>query len=310
MLQEKGVEMEFVERAELNSDCIPRAREADLVFNQKCLFRNGLQRRILKAAKRVIFDFDDAIWTRPHCSHSLLTRWRVQRRFRLWLQDAHPVIAANKYLADYARRQGAETVVIPMALDLQRWQPRVGANDAPIRIGWAGSPVNLKYLERIEPVLAQLISERENVQLHVYSGARPKLNIPYEYTPFAPDTGPQFTASLDIGLLPLEDDEYLKGKSPIKAVQYMACGVPVVGNAYGATKEILTPDTGIPVADNQDWQRALTALIDNRDLRMELGKAGRALVCARHDVRKVGMRLLDLIGNAQPKQKGHGPETA
>lgn len=303
MLQEKGVELEFVERDELSSDFIPRAGEVDLVFNQKCLFRSGLQRRLLKAAKRVIFDFDDAIWTRPHRSHSLLTRLRVQRRFRLWLHNARPVIAANQYLADYARRQGAETVVLPMALDLQRWQPRATANDGPIRIGWAGSPVNLKYLERIEPVLAQVISKRENVQLHVYSGARPKLSIPYEYTPFAPNTGPPFTASLDIGLLPLEDDEYLKGKSPIKAIQYMACGVPVVGNAYGATKEILTPETGIPVTENQDWQQALTSLIDNRELRRDLGMAGRAFVCARHDIRKVGMRLLDLIGGTQSNQK-------
>jgi len=295
MLRSRGIELEFIHRDDLDSEAASRAESADLVFNQKCLFRSGLEQRIVDHAKRVVFDFDDAIWTRPDRPHSLLTRLKVRRRFGVWLRHAAPLIAANQYLASYAASQGASPVVLPMALDLSEWRPRPKPDDGKIRIGWAGSPGNLQYLLKIEPVLKKILDKHPQAQLNVYSGERPRLNVPYEYTPFEPGTEPEFSAALDIGLLPLENDEYLKGKSPIKAIQYMACGVPIIGNAYGATREILTPETGVAVDHDAGWCDALERLINNPGERAAFGEAGVQFVREKHDMLKTGQKLAELI---------------
>jgi glycosyltransferase involved in cell wall biosynthesis len=182
-----------------------------------------------------------------------------------------------------------------MGVDTSQWRPLAGPPDETVRIGWSGSPVNLKYLEALDPALMKLRARNPAFTLMVYSGQRPTLECPFEYHRFEPGTEPRFVQRLDIGLLPLKDEEYLRGKSPIKAIQYLACGVPVVGNVVGATAEILKSDWSVAISSEDDWVQALDDLIRDRARAGKMGAAGRRFVEQEHDTTICRQLLLDVI---------------
>ncbi len=271
-LATQGVHLQYVNRKKVSAR---QAREADVLFNQKCRLSAWSSSRLRKASRRVVFDFDDAIWTRARKPYGRFVGARVRRRLDWWFEAADVVTTSSEYLANYARRVTSSVQVIPMAVDVESWKPKARPEDGRIRIGWAGRPGNLRYLKAIEPVLQEVHRARPQVEFAIYSGERPDLAVPFTYQPFAPGTEATFCQTLDIGLLPLDDGEFAKGKSPIKAIQYLACGVPVVGNVVGAGAEIVTPENGLDVATNDGWLCALLQLIDRPAERLARGVSGR-----------------------------------
>jgi glycosyltransferase involved in cell wall biosynthesis len=183
-----------------------------------------------------------------------------------------------------------------MALDTDIWKPGAPRNAGrQVVIGWTGSPVNIPNIERIGPLLALLVKKYPFLRIILSSGQKPSLPCDYEYIPFAPGAEPAFVQRLDIGLLPLTDEEYSRGKSPVKALQYLACGVPVVGNVFGATAEILSPENSIAVISDDQWLNALDQLINDEQRRKSLGEAGRRFVVERHSTGTIRKQLLDTL---------------
>lgn len=290
-----GINLDFVKRRDIDRSLIDRVRGYDTVFNQRCLIRTSLARKIIANSRRVIFDFDDAIYTRSGKPRSWLTSVRVRRRLHLWLRRANVVTTANDFLAEYGRRYSSDVVIIPMAIDLDTWRHRGPDRRDTFTIGWAGSPVNVRHIERLEPVLSEVLATYPFIRLAIFSGRKPQLSCPFEYYPFRPGEEPEFVRNLDIGLLPLSDEEYSMGKSPIKAIQYLACGVPVVGNVFGATAEILNDNNSICVSSKEDWICALATLIKNRELAESMGRAGREFVLKYHNAKLTAQRLLKIV---------------
>lgn len=294
-LAENGVSVEFVRRNEIDGTTLESARRADLLFNQKCLINLRLAKKLMAASRRVLFDYDDAIYTRPGKAFSLLTQLKVQRRFHYWLRHADVVTTPNEFLARYAGQHGGSVKIIPMALDLKVWRPAPEKTSEKITIGWAGAPVNVHLLERLDSMLSSLLTRFPNAKLAVFSGQRPRLSCPFEYFPFEPGAEPGFVRSLDIGLLPLVNEEYSHGKSPIKALQYLASGIPVVGNVVGATAEILNKSNSIAVHSDEDWSTALETLIQDPGLVREMGRAGRHQVEKNNSYSDVAAQLLNIF---------------
>jgi len=205
------------------------------------------------------------------------------------------MMTANSFLADYARQHSSSVVIVPMAIDTDIWKPAVKKETEQIVIGWAGAPVNIPNIERIGPALRVLLNKHPALKLAVFSGEKPSLPCPFEFHQFAPGAEPAFVQSLDIGLLPLPDEEYSKGKSPIKAIQYLSCSIPVVGNVKGATAEILKQNNSIHVSSQDDWINALEVLIHDRNLRTLLGETGRQLILDRHSMYTVRRQLLGIF---------------
>ncbi|MEI6531394.1 MAG: hypothetical protein WCN87_01075, partial [Chlamydiota bacterium] len=146
---------------------------SNITFVQKQLLPLSKQRSLRKKASRLIFDFDDAIWTRPLNPYSWLTALRVKSRLHYWLKNADVVICASSFLASYAAKFCIPHI-LPMALDTDLWKP-LEKSAGPIRLGWAGAPHNLHHLERLDNVLKQIPS----IELHVFSGKNPSLTMPY-----------------------------------------------------------------------------------------------------------------------------------
>lgn len=291
-LRARGWQLDFVNRRDVTAG---QAAACDVLFNQKCLPGGFQSRRLVSAARRVVFDFDDAIYTRPGKPFSFWTQWRVNRRFRFWLQNSSVVIAANQFLAEAARRVGVAPVVMPMTLDLAVWKPASRPEDGTVRIGWAGAPTNLPQLERLEKNLGAVLQRQPAARLAVFSGRAPRWSLPCEFHPYQPGGETPFVQGLDIGLLPLVEDDFTRGKSPIKSLQYLACGVPVVGNVFGATREILSPANSLAVTADSGWIDALETLIKNPAQRRALGESGRRFVGEHHDAARVRQQLLALL---------------
>ena len=300
LLAERDVTLEYVRRDEIDADVLARLSDYDVLINQKCLMKKSLAKKIIAASRRIIFDMDDAIWTRPGRNHSWLTAWRVKTRLRQWLSAADVVTVANDYLGDYARQFSNKVEVIHMALDMDQWQPHEIQSRDIVTMGWAGSPATLKNLEHIGSALCECLAENKNLRLAVYSGKRPVLACEFDYTPFEPGTEANFVKQLDIGLLPMpSDDAFTRGKSPIKALQYMASGVPVVGQIRGATAEILNDSNSVQVETKDDWKAAIKYLFDDATKRQQLGSAGRAFVLQEHNMQRTVEKIVTAMRGAQ-----------
>ncbi len=274
-----GHSIEFIYKNDLQAeDTWEKIVQADLIINQKCIIDKKLGDRIFEFNKPVIFDFDDAVWTRPNKPYSWLTQKKVDARLKYWISKSHAATVANEHLAEYAKKFTTNVYTIPMAVDTIIWKPCIEKFTDSITLGWIGAPQNLDHLLKLETVLHNILEKYSNVDLKIFCGEKPNWTVQFEHIPYKPGGEVSFVNSLDIGLLPLQDSPYSHGKSPIKALQYLSCGVPVVANVFGATAEILDESNCLSVNTEGDWQQVLSKLIENKNLRYELGRSGRQKV--------------------------------
>jgi len=299
LLAEQGITLDYVRRDEIDEKVLARIPDYDVLINQKCLMKKNLARKIIESSRRIIFDMDDAIWTRPGRNHSWFTAWRVKSRLLQWMKAANVVTVANNYLGDYARQFSEHVEVIHMALDIEKWSPSAQGVTKQVTMGWAGSPATLVNIENIGGVLCDCLIENPTLNLAIYSGKQPEFPCEFEYTPFVAGTEAAFVKRLEIGLLPISsDDAFTRGKSPIKALQYMASGVPVIGQVRGATAEILNETNSLQVETETDWKMAISCLLNDAQKRRQLGMAGRDFVAREHNMKKTVKQLITAMNGA------------
>ena len=269
----------------------------DAVILQKTLLSGKSFRRLRRLSKRLIYDADDRIWLRPGKPHGLLTRWRINFRLRWIAAGVDACLAPNRVICEDLKRAGAGDVrIVPMALDGALWRPTSRARDA-VTIGWSGSPKNLVFLASIAPQLIAVKERHPEVRIAIHCGQKPDFpGLEFEHIPYELGGECEAVNQFDIGLLPLPDDPFVAGKSPIKALQYFACGVAVVGEARGATAELLEDrGNGLVVGSSGAGEERLIDLSENPDLRESLGRGGRETFERRHTVDSVFGLLLDSI---------------
>lgn len=264
-------------------------RRADATWLQKELLPGYSTLERLTASPRV-FDLDDAVWlTRPGSERQIAS---LVRRCRL-------ALAGNEFLAGWCRSHGIEARVVPTAVDTGRWQPGPPQADAGFTIGWIGQQSNLTLLEGLEPVLAELLSDRTS-RLLVCGDRRPSLPTlrpdQVRFMPWSEDVEVEAVRSMDVGLMPLTPGAWSEGKCSMKMLQYMACGIPAVVTPTGANR--MAADGGrvaILAADHAQWSEAIAALRDDRHRRAELGSAGRRWVVERYSVPVVSEMIADAL---------------
>lgn len=234
--------------------------------------------------KKIIYDFDDAIWMTDQVNESTLARiirWRSKvASICRW---SYRVSCGNDYLAAYARQFNQHVVVNPTTIDtVHAHHPdrRAVASTKKLVIGWTGSHSTLKYLQEIESVLRQLGEKHPHIEYRVIANRPPALNVPaVTFVPWKKETEIEDLAAFDIGIMPLPDDEWSKGKCGFKALQYMAMGIPTVASPVGVNTHIIQPGVnGYLCTTPDEWMHALELLIHNPALRNALGNKGRETV--------------------------------
>ena len=226
------------------------------------------------------------------------------------MRTADHVICGNKYLADFAGEHTARVNVIPTCIHTETFHPRLRPMPtAPKKftIGWTGSTSTNRYLNELFPVLAKFHGRAE---LKFLSDSENGLDytalngLPVTFVPWSPEVEVRETATFDVGLMPLPDDPWTRGKCGFKALQYMGLGIPAVCSPVGVNCEIVTHgETGVLARTPADWEAGLRRLMENPGLREHLGKAGRQTVEARYSVKTQAPRLVATVEDIMRKRR-------
>ena len=281
---------------------MPALGRADAVILQRKLLPPWQTAWLRRCVRRLIFDFDDAVFMRDSYAAKGPVSRRRQRRFAAMVRAADDVVAGNDWLAERARAAGATCPVhvIPSCVDPAGY-PRAdhGSGDGIIRLVWVGSSSTLHGLERSHDLLDAIAEGVPGACLKLISNRFPTLGrLPVEPCPWAADTEAAEIAAGDIGVSWVPDDDWSRGKCGLKVLQYMAAGLPVVANPVGVHAGLIRHgETGFLAETPAEWVSAIRTLAGDADLRRRMGALGRRRVENEFSVTVGGRRWSELLAS-------------
>ena len=242
---------------------------------------------------RYVVDYDDPIFLSYETHPNPLVRRFLGTKIDTVIRHAYAVVAGNAYLAEQVRKAGAARIyVIPTPVDVDRYDLRPNNSGAPFTIGWIGSPSTAGYLQLIRPALAKFTKASNSRIVLVGSGPIDLPGVEFDVLDWAEETEVANVASFDVGVAPLHDGPWERGKCGYKILQYMAGGLPVIASPVGVAKEMVEPGvSGFLAETTEDWIHALDNLQNDPGLRARMGAAGRARVESLYSTQS---RLADL----------------
>lgn len=281
-----------------------KPQSADLIWIYAELFPwlpASAERLAFRSGKPVVYDFDDAFF-HPYDDHpSPLVRRALGGKLEPLIRGAAAVCAGNEYLKDYAERAGAKAMVLPTVVDIDTYVPARTRAARPLTIGWIGSPTTWAFVRPLLPLLAELCSSRDVAFSAVGAGAAagPDRFDGLTFVPWSEAGEIASVQTMDIGIMPLPDEPWARGKSGYKLVQYMACGLPVVASPVGVNSDIVEDGvSGFLATDSDQWRAALMQLIDDAALRAAMGEAGRRRAVEAYSLQAHAPRLVEVMRGA------------
>ncbi len=246
--------------------------------------------------RKIIYDFDDAIWIHNVSDKNksvkyLKANWKVKYICK-W---AYKVCCGNSFLANYAKKHNPNTIVIPTTIDLDYHQKKP-QQKKEITIGWTGTHSTMKHLEIIKPIISKL-EEKYRFSFLVISDKPPSFQLnSLQFTPWNKETEIEDLNKIDIGIMPLYNSEWEKGKCGFKGLQYMSLGIPTVMSSVGVNIEIIEQgENGFLIEHEEEWLKVLTLLINNKELRTKVGQAGQKTILNRFSVKANTKKYLNLF---------------
>lgn len=269
------------------------AAQADIVVVLRKTFPAPYLWLLRKLSCRLVFDFDDAIFCNTDGSPSA-TR---MKRFAAMVGACDHVFAGNGFLADAARRFSPRVSVVPTCVDAAKY---AGNFDKPadcVDLVWIGSRSTRKYLVEALPALRAAATRAPGLRLKIVADFDlPEAGLPTLAVPWSAAGEAEALGSAHIGIAPMRDDDWSRGKCALKVLQYMAAALPVVSSAAGANAEIVRPGVnGYLAADTDAWGEQIAALAADASLRCRLGDAGRREVVAGYSIEPVFSRLREVF---------------
>jgi len=263
-------------------------RDFDLLWIEKdvlpwlpALFEMPMLRRF----PPFVVDYDDAVFHSYDLHRNACVRWALSDKHRTIMQRASAVCTGSQYLMDYAIAAGGRRVVlIPTAVDLNRYARRTadnsapGASGVPTIVGWIGQRATARMLSPLASLFREL--RAGNSARFVAVGIDPSdFGLPMEGVEWSEQTEVATISGFDVGIMPLIDEPFERGKCGYKLIQYMACGLPVVASPVGVNRQLVEHGVNGFLADTpHEWKSALLTLSQDGELRRRMGRAGREKV--------------------------------
>ena len=302
---------------------VVRAPFYDVIFMQRPLLTGQLypvlEMAICRLNQHVVFDFDDAIFISHHEKSperaSLLYRLLEDRDnvARIVRRSAH-VVVGNEFLADFARRHNPNISVVPTAIDTDHYRPaaKLGKPGSDLVVGWIGTSGNLAYVEQLAPVFRAL-QQRIPFELRIVCNPVERaLDLPdVAYRWFDWDSSRELAdlATFDIGIMPLPDNVWERGKCGFKLLQYMACGIPAVASPVGVNRNIIEPGENGYLADSaEEWVQNIEKLLVDAELREKFSSNGRETVLRGYALDITYPRLADALLAADSCRREEGAQ--
>jgi glycosyltransferase involved in cell wall biosynthesis len=252
---------------------------------------------IRRKARKIIYDFDDAIMYR---SSSSKNPYSLSRRikFAYMMRRVDFISAGNNFLKSEVLPYNPHVEVIPTSIDLSRYTTKEPSRQkGPVIVGWLGSSSTLKYLKNLMPIFEKLYQRYPHFQLKIVCDQfLDSIKVPVIKKKWSSETEAADLKSFDIGVMPLRDDLWSRGKCGLKILQYFSAGVPAVCTPVGINRDIVQDKVnGYWAQNDKQWEDKLLTLIQNKALRRKMGLAGRKTVENRYTVEVNAPRFLGIL---------------
>lgn len=251
--------------------------------------------------KKIIFDFDDAIWLTDLTQESKIERFlRWRSKIGTICQLSYKVSCGNDYLAEFAREHNKRVIHNPTTIntnDLHNPLRNYVLESDKIIIGWTGSHSTIKYLKLVEPILSALEKKYSSLEIHIISDQKPDLHLrSLRFIRWNKETEAADLSKFNIGIMPLPNDEWTMGKCGFKALQYMAMKIPAAVSAVGVNNKIVDHGiNGFLISNDDEWFRHLELLITDKSLRIKMGEQGRVKVIENYSTLANGPNFVSLF---------------
>lgn len=283
---------------------LKRIHDFDLVviYREARITRGiGFEKKAAKKGVPMLFDFDDAIWVKDmSAGNKWLSFLKSSNKIQKILPLCSYVTAGNEYLAEYAKQYNSNVFIVPSTIDCKKYFPMDNFSDK-VTIGWVGSHTTIKHFELVINVYKKLLQTYgDKIQFKVIGDPLYKneeLGIVGE--PWCNDKEVELFNSIDIGVMPLEEDAWTKGKCGMKGLLYMSVGKPAVMSAVGMNCDIVShgKDGYVPVGE-EEWYKVLSELIENENLRKEVGNEARETILSKYSTESQKEHLLTIYQKA------------
>ena len=277
----------------------------DIVFLQRKRFHQPRLGLLRKRARRIIYDFDDAVMYRNSKAKDPFSQTR-RKRFVQMVQASDFIIAGNEFLKKEVSPFNSNVEVIPTSIDQDRYHLKDYKNKRErVTLGWIGDHGSIHYLEKMRPIFEQIGTRYPQCELKIVSDIFfdcEKIEVAKKQ--WRPEEEVSDLQSFDIGLMPLLDDPWSWGKCGLKIIQYQGVGVPVVCMPVGINRDLVEDGVnGFWATTREEWEEKLSVLIENNALRERMGREGRRRVLERFTIQACAPRLLSILKKVSEKRE-------
>ncbi len=293
----------FLRKSDLN-----RAEEFDIVFIFREAFFTGsyfFEKQFKKKKTKLVFDFDDAIWIdNVSNSNKAFAFLKDASKTSQIIKLCDLIFAGNSYLKDYALQFNNNVEIIPTTIDTLEYQKVLVPASEKVVIGWSGSITTIQHFEYALSVLKKLKAKyKDTIEIKVIGDANyANAELGIKGLGWNKQTELYDLSSFDIGIMPLPDDEWANGKCGLKGLQYMALEIPTIMSPVGVNTEIIQDGkNGFLASSEEEWLTRLSLLIESKELREQVGKAGRNTVVTKYSVEANKDKYLDLFNQLLTK---------
>ncbi len=272
-------------------------KKFDLIWLQQELlpwipsvFENILVRGDIK----IVADYDDAFFHRYDQSKSLFIRSLLRNKIDSVMKYADMVLAGNNYLLERAELNNRKVILFPTVVDLNKFKNSNPIKDDFFTIGWIGSPGTSKYLQIIEDALKE-VSLDEDIRINLIGANKIKINgVSINHIQWDENTEVEEISKFDIGIMPLPDNPWERGKCGFKLIQYLSCNVPVIGSPVGVNKDIIINGVnGFQANSTDEWIKYIRLLKNDKELMLKMGRNGRRFVDKKYSLQKNAVKIID-----------------
>jgi len=265
------------------------------------LMPGWLERQLL-GNRPYVYDFDDAFYLKYRSGRLGKLRPLLGAKFDTVMKDAAAITAGNRTLVEYAGARNPATILLPTVVDTERYCPVPRQRGSMFTVGWIGSPSTAQYLsELVEPLIE--LGREGRVKLVVIGGRAPVIpGIEIDEVAWNEDNEVALINHFDVGVMPLPNDQWARGKCAFKLIQCMACGIPVIGSRVGANIDVVDRDCGFLADSAEEWLGAFRQLRDDRGLAQKMGEASRNRIVQHYSLQQNLPILADVIHKAMSRR--------
>ncbi len=253
-----------------------------------------IENTLISGKSKIVADYDDAFFHRYDQNKSFFVRNLLKNKIDLVMKYADLVLAGNNYLLERAKLSNGNVKLFPTVVDINNFKNSNPIKDDVFTIGWIGSPGTAKYLNIIEDALKE-VSLDKDIRINLIGANNIEINgVSINHIKWDENTEVEEISKFDVGIMPLPDDPWERGKCGFKLIQYLSCNIPVVGSPVGVNQEIIINGVnGFQASSKDEWIKYIRFLKDNKELTIKMGANGRRIVEEKYSLNGNVVKLID-----------------